>query len=73
MSLTRSPARLKREKVSPQSIEFGSRPCAEMREPRESICFKALVHFSFYLMIAALVVLGVEVAYALYHLASLFS
>jgi len=43
-----------------------------MREPRESICFKALMHFSFYLMIAALVVLGAEVAYALYHLASLF-
>jgi len=30
------------------------------------------MHFSFYLMIAALLVLGVEVAYALYQLAGLF-
>jgi hypothetical protein len=30
------------------------------------------MHFSFYLMIAALVILGVEVAYALYQLANFF-
>jgi hypothetical protein len=30
------------------------------------------MHFSFYLMIAALVILGVEVAYALYQLANYF-
>jgi len=54
------------------SIEFGRRPFAEMRKPREVIWFKALMHFSFYLMIAALVILGVEVAYALYQLAGLF-
>jgi cytochrome b561 len=33
-------------------------------------CFKAVMHFSFYLMIAALVVVGLEVAYALYQLAT---
>jgi hypothetical protein len=32
--------------------------------------FKVLMHFSFYLMIAALVLTGLEVAYALYQLAS---
>lgn len=31
------------------------------------------MHFSSYLMIVALVILGAEAAYALYHLASLFS
>ena len=34
--------------------------------------FKTFMHFSFYLMIAALVILGVEVAYALYQLANFF-
>lgn len=43
-----------------------------MREPREGIRSKAIMHFSFYLMIAALLVLGAEVAYALYQLAGLF-
>ena len=54
------------------SIELGTRPFAQLRKPRESIWFKILMHFSFYLMIAALVILGVEVAYALYQLAGLF-
>jgi hypothetical protein len=31
------------------------------------------MHLSFYLMIAALVILGAEVAYTLYQLANLFS
>jgi hypothetical protein len=30
--------------------------------------FKSLMHFSFYVMIAALVLVGFEVAYALYQL-----
>jgi len=30
------------------------------------------MHFGFYLMIAALVIMGVEVVYALYQLASFF-
>jgi hypothetical protein len=60
------------QKSSPMSIELGARPFAQLRKPRESIWFKTLMHFSFYLMIAALVILGVEVAYALYQLAGLF-
>jgi hypothetical protein len=51
-------------------IEFGSRPSAELRWPPENIGFKVHMHFGFYLMIAALVVMGLEVAYALYQLAS---
>jgi hypothetical protein len=43
-----------------------------MRKPREDIHSKATMHFSFYLMIAALLILGAEVAYALYQLAGLF-
>jgi hypothetical protein len=41
-----------------------------MRWPQENIGFKILMHFGFYLMIAALVVMGLEVAYVLYQLAS---
>jgi hypothetical protein len=37
---------------------------------RKNIWCKALMHFGFYLMIAALVLMGVEVVYALYQLAS---
>jgi hypothetical protein len=48
------------------------RSCAEMREPQENIWFMAAMHFSYYLMIGALVVIGVEVVYALYHLATMF-
>ena len=58
------------------SIEFGFRSSVELRGPREifgarNIWCKAFMHFGFYLMIAALVLMGVEVAYALYQLASL--
>ena len=35
-----------------------------------SIWFKALMHFGVYLMIAALVLMGLEVIYALYQLAT---
>ncbi len=52
-------------------IEIGSRPRALMREPEESIWFKALMRFGFFLMITAFVIMGAEVAYALYQLASL--
>jgi hypothetical protein len=37
---------------------------------RKNIWCKALMHFGFYLMIAALVLMGLEVVYALYQLAS---
>jgi hypothetical protein len=37
---------------------------------RKTNWFKVPMHFGFYLMIAALVVMGLEVAYALYQLAN---
>ena len=56
---------------SSPSIEFGFRSVAS-RRPQQRIWFETSMHFSFYLMIAALVILGVEVAYALYQLANYF-
>jgi hypothetical protein len=53
------------------SIDFGSRPLATMREPKESIWFKTIMRFGLYLMIVALLVMGAEVAYSLYQLAGL--
>ena len=44
----------------------------QSRRPHVSFWLKTFMHFSFYLMIAALVILGVEVAYALYQLANFF-
>ena len=38
--------------------------------PREAFGFKSLMHFSYYLMIAALTFIGLEVIYALYQLAA---
>jgi hypothetical protein len=41
------------------------------RDPRrEAFGFKQLMHFGFYLMIVALVLMGIEVGYALYQLAT---
>jgi hypothetical protein len=53
------------------SIEIGPRPYAAMREPTESIWFKALMRFGFFLMFAAFIIMGAEVVYALYQLATL--
>jgi len=39
--------------------------------PQKSCLVRDLMHLSFYLMIVALVILGAEVAYALYQLANL--
>jgi hypothetical protein len=39
--------------------------------PQEAFGFKSLMHFNFYLMNAALVLMGFEVIYALYQLAKL--
>jgi hypothetical protein len=52
-------------------IELGSRLHAHSREPQQSVWFKTLMRFGLYLMIAAFVIMGAEVAYALYQLASL--
>ena len=43
-------------------------PCREIGAGRKIYGFKPFMHFSFYLMIAALVLVGFEVAYALYQL-----
>ena len=51
--------------------EIGSRPGAAAREPQQSIWFKALMRLGLYLMIAAFIIMGAEVAYALYQLANL--
>jgi hypothetical protein len=40
--------------------------------PQGNFWAKAAMHFGFYLMIAALVLMGVEVVYALYQLANFF-
>jgi hypothetical protein len=53
------------------SIEVGSRPFAAMREPPEGIWSKIIMRFGLYLMIAAFLIMGAEVAYALYQLANL--
>jgi hypothetical protein len=52
-------------------FEIGPRPCALTREPEESIWLKALMRFGFFMMITAFVIMGAEVAYALYQLAGL--
>jgi hypothetical protein len=51
------------------SFEFGARSCAHVRGADEDIWLKALMHFSIYVMIAALIIMGLELAYALYQLA----
>jgi hypothetical protein len=48
--------------------DLGWRPWREIGAGRKRIGFKSFMHFSFYLMIAALVLVGFEVAYALYQL-----
>jgi K+ transporter len=53
------------------SIDFGSRRLASVQGPMESIWFKALMRFGLYLMLVAFLIMGAEVAYALYQLASL--
>lgn len=56
---------------SPMRIEIDSRPHALARQPQQSVWFKALMRFGLYLMIAAFVIMGAEVAYALYQLMGL--
>jgi hypothetical protein len=52
-------------------IEFGSRPCAIHARGKKYFGCNPSMHFGFYLMIAALVVMGLEAIYALYQLATL--
>jgi hypothetical protein len=54
----------------PTRIEFGLRPGANLAQAAKGIGFKSGMHFGYYLMIAALVLMGLEVLYALYQLAT---
>jgi hypothetical protein len=54
----------------PTRIEFGLRPAANSARAAKGIGFKSGMHFGYYLMIAALVLMGLEVLYALYQLAT---
>jgi hypothetical protein len=57
--------------TSPTRTDFAVRPAASIPGAAAgNIWLKAPMHFGFYLMIAALVLMGVEVGYALYQLAS---
>jgi len=55
----------------PMRIEFGSRRLASTREPQQYIWFTDLMRLGFFLMITAFIIMGAEVAYALYQLAGL--
>ena len=61
---------LTRIRLFPTRIRFDLWPCTKSVRPREAFGFKFFMHFSFYLMIAALVLVGLEVTYALYQLAT---
>jgi hypothetical protein len=49
-----------------------SRRCSKLRDPpiQEYSGFQVLMHFSAYLVIAALVLMGLQLAYAFYQLAA---
>jgi hypothetical protein len=51
-------------------IEFGSSPRAIRARGKKYFGCKPFMHFGLYLMIAALVVMGLEAIYALYQLAT---
>jgi hypothetical protein len=69
--LTASPAQIKNGTASPQSkLRSVRRSCVFMRQAAGRL-FGLSMHLSFYLVIAALVILGAEVAYALYQLVNL--
>jgi hypothetical protein len=52
----------------PTRSEFGLRPAADLAQAARGIGFKSGMHFGYYLMMAALVLMGLEVLYALYQL-----
>ena len=57
----------------PVTHEFGTGPRVVARWLQEKLLGTTLaMHFGFYLMIAALVIMGAEVVYALYQLANFF-
>ena len=74
--MTQTPTQIRRETSAQSSLpvthEFGTGPA--LRDGRRKTFGHIILamHFGFYLMIAALVIMGVEVIYALYQLANFF-
>jgi hypothetical protein len=69
--LTASPAQIKKaHSITNRVNAFVRRSCVFMRRAVARL-FGSSMHLSFYLMIAALVILGAQVAYALYQLVNL--
>jgi hypothetical protein len=54
----------------PTRFEFGSRLGGKSALAARGIGFKSGMHFGYYLMMAALALMGLEVLYALYQLAT---
>jgi hypothetical protein len=54
----------------PIRIEFGLRPCAIRARGNKHLVASPFMHFGFYLMIIALVLMGLEAIYSLYQLAN---
>jgi hypothetical protein len=50
--------------------EFGLRPAVSSAQAARGIGFRSGMHVGYYLMIAALLLMGLEVLYALYQLAT---
>jgi hypothetical protein len=69
-SLTASPTQIRTVWHHQQRKAFGSSSCIFMCRAAARL-FGLSMHLSFYLVIAALVILGAEVAYALYQLVNL--
>ncbi len=69
--LTGISGRLRTGPSSPTCIEFGFRQRADEALAARGIWFRTLMRFGFCLMIVAFVLMGVEVAYALYQLAGM--
>jgi hypothetical protein len=54
----------------PNAFEFELRPGAKSALAARGIGFDSRMHFGYYLMMAALALMGLEVLYALYQLAT---
>jgi len=68
--LTAIPAQIKHQ-GSPRQYAFGFVGPLRIHMPGCCKAFGSSMHFGFYLVVAALVILGAEVAYALYQLVNL--
>jgi hypothetical protein len=69
--LTARPTQIKTGRYHQRVLSSVCGPLHASDGPQKSCLVRDLMHLSFYLMIVALVILGAEVAYALYQLANL--